>query len=291
MFRRINKRLLKEDTEFYDYKTAPVDLSKGDVIDTTKVGMSYYDDYLTKEGQKYLYDKTGTVGKIVTMSPQKYYEECATKIFNTSVDKLKRSRYAEEETLSHLKNVLTKYGKKFPLPFLNYADHQQEGLHRMAVIGDMFGWDHEVPVLIVDYKSKEDEKRIKKQEHDNEVGREIRDTVNRALEYRYDNIYDIEDELEYRFEDKNFSVEFTKNEFGEEEFTVTRDGVSETYPVSRIRVAKAPPDDEWRKDIDSTKDDFDLEDDLDWRDILSDVDIDKMSPKEFDDYLKDLAKK
>lgn len=291
MFRRINKRLLKEDTEFYDYKTAPVDLSKGDVIDTTKVGMSYYDDYLDEKEADYLLKKTGTVGKIVMMSPQKYYEECATKIFNTSVDKLKRSRYAEEETLSHLKNVLTKYGKKFPLPFLNYADHQQEGLHRMTVIGDMFGWDHEVPVLVVDYKDESERQRIEKQNHDDEVSKEIRNAVNKALEYRYDNMYEIEDELEYRFEDKNFSVDFTKNEFGEEEFTVTRDGVSETYPVSRIRVSKAPPDDEWRKDIDSTKDDFDLEDDLDWKNILSDVDIDKMSPEEFDEYLKDLAKK
>ena len=291
MFRRINKRLLKEDTEFYDYKTAPVDLSKGDVIDTTKVGMSYYDDYLDEKEADYLLKKTGTVGKIVMMSPQKYYEECATKIFNTSVAKLKQSRYAEEETLNHLKSVLTDYGKKFPLPFLNYADHQQEGLHRMAVIGDMFGWDHEVPVLVVDYKDESERQRIEKQNHDNEVSREIRDVVNKVLEYRYDSIYDIEDELEYRFEDKNFSVDFTKNEFGEEEFTVTRDGVSETYPVSRIRVAKAPPDDEWRKDIDRTKDDFDLEDDLDWGDILGDVDIDKMSPEEFDKYLKDLAKK
>lgn len=288
IFRKAN---LNEKKEYFDYHTADVDLSKGDVIDTTKVGMSYYDDYLDEKEAEYLYNKTGTVGKVVMMSPQKYYEECATKIFNTSVDKLKRSRYAEEETLIHLKNVLTRYGKKFPLPFLNYADHQQEGLHRMAVIGDMFGWDHEVPVLIVNYKSKEDEKRIKKQEHDNEVSREIRGTVNRALEYRYDNIYDIEDELEYRFEDKNFSVEFTKNEFGEEEFTVTRDGVSETYPVSRIRVEKAPSDDEVSKSIETEIDDFDLEDDLDWKDILSDVDIDKMSPEEFDKYLKDLAKK
>ena len=111
MFRRINKRLLKEDTEFYDYKTAPVDLSKGDVIDTTKVGMSYYDDYLNEKEAEYLLKKTGTVGKIVMMSPQKYYEECATKIFNTSVAKLKQSRYAEEETLNHLKSVLTDYGK------------------------------------------------------------------------------------------------------------------------------------------------------------------------------------
>ena len=291
MFRRINKRLLKEDTEFYDYKTAPVDLSKGDVIDTTKVGMSYYDDYLNEKEAEYLLKKTGTVGKIVMMSPQKYYEECATKIFNTSVAKLKQSRYAEEETLNHLKSVLTDYGKKFPLPFLNYADHQQEGLHRMAVIGDIFGWDHEVPVLVVDYKDESERQRIEKKNHDDEVSKEIRNVVNRALEYRYDNMYEIEDELEYRFEDKNFSVDFTKNEFGEEEFTVTRDGVSETYPVSRIRVAKAPPDDEWRKDIDSTKDDFDLEDDLDWGDILGDVDIDKMSPEEFDKYLKDLAKK
>ena len=161
----------------------------------------------------------------------------------------------------------------------------------MAVIGDIFGWDHEVPVLVVDYKDESERQRIEKKNHDDEVSKEIRNVVNRALEYRYDNMYEIEDELEYRFEDKNFSVDFTKNEFGEEEFTVTRDGVSETYPVSRIRVAKAPPDDEWRKDIDSTKDDFDLEDDLDWGDILGDVDIDKMSPEEFDKYLKDLAKK
>lgn len=271
MFRRINKKQLKEDTEFYDYKTAPVDLSKGDVIDISKTGFSYYDDYLTNEGQKYLYDKTGTIGKIVQMSPNEYYDYCS-KIFNKPVSKLKAGRAADEETIKHLKDVLTVYKKKFPLPYVNLADDQQEGLHRMMVIGDLFGWDHKVPVLYVDYADGEREKR-ETEKSVTETHKEIRDAVKKALEYRYNDIDEIANELEFIFDDNNFDISFDMNN---NSFTVERNGVKDTFSIDEINI----------KDYDYDSD----MDYIDWKDVLSDVDIDKMSPKEFDDYLKKLAK-
>ena len=84
------------------------------------------------------------------MCPEEYYEECANKIFYTTVYRLKLSRTTDEEIMIYLHNVLTKHGKKFTLPYVDYAEKTQQGLHRMAVVGDMFGWSYKVPVLVIE---------------------------------------------------------------------------------------------------------------------------------------------
>ena len=270
-FRRIKKNV-REEKDYYDYHTGNVDLSKGDVIDTSTTGVPYYDDYLTEKGREYLYGKDGSVGKIVMMSPTEYYEACADKIFeNATVNKLKISRSRDTETLDFLREVLTKYKKKFPLPYLNYVDTAQEGLHRMMVIGDMFGWDHKVPVLIVDYLPEERQARIKAVE-DEQARKEIRKIASDALEYPYKNIEEFIDEL-------NFNNEGSKPltaKIDGDDLIITRDSVSVEYDASRLRL-RDPNEEE--KEINW--------DDLDYTDILGDdIDIDNMSPDEFEKYLK-----
>lgn len=66
-----------------------------------------------------------------------------------TVDKLKKTRYYDASTLDHLKQVLDVYKKRFPVAMISPDDGGQEGLHRMAVAGDKFGWDHKFPVLVV----------------------------------------------------------------------------------------------------------------------------------------------
>ena len=87
-------------------------------------------------------------GEIVMMTPEEYFKACA-KIFRQSVDYLKRSRRFEADVIERYTNDMLK-GDVFPLPYVNYADGQQEGLHRMMAAGDAFGWNKKFPVLVVE---------------------------------------------------------------------------------------------------------------------------------------------
>ena len=146
------------EQEFYDYKTAPV--VGNQVVDLHRTGMSFYDDFLSGDHKTldYLRREKNLEGKVVMMSPEEYYKACSDYGFpgsHPTVDKLKHDRRIDEKILKHLKDVLTVYKRRFPMPMLNKADNGQEGLHRMMVIGDMFGWDHKVPVLVIDWADKQ----------------------------------------------------------------------------------------------------------------------------------------
>lgn len=162
---------LTED-EFFDYRTAPVIGSE--VVDLHHTGMSYYDDFLDSKNTDYLAKKLNLKGDVVMMSPEEYFAQCAKYGYidgEKSVENLKASRRADKKILDHLKDVLLVAKSRFPMPVLNKADKGQEGLHRMMVIGDLFGWDHKVPVLVVDWVDKQraveeqKRKRIQKIEH------------------------------------------------------------------------------------------------------------------------------
>ena len=116
---------------------------------------SYYNDFLNTKDLKYMQTEKNRNGEIVMMSPNEYIQECATAIFNGRVtpDGLKSQRYAShDENGEHL---ITKYasdmksGDKFPLCYINYANGQQEGLHRMMAAGEAYGWNTKFPVLAV----------------------------------------------------------------------------------------------------------------------------------------------
>ena len=113
-------------------------------------GYSYYDEFLNKEELAYKQTAKNRTGEIVMMSPNEYYENCRKYAFNEkySVEHLKQSRrYDADLNEKYKKQIL--HGKKFFMPYLNVADGQQEGLHRMMVVGDLYGWDTKFPVLVV----------------------------------------------------------------------------------------------------------------------------------------------
>lgn len=146
-------------------------------IDTSTTGVSYYDDFLSSKELNYLQKQKNRTGKIVMMSPRTYYHECAHRLFHTSVRKLKQSRNRDNESLEWMRKQLQS-GDKLELPYINYADTGQEGLHRMMVLGDMFGWDTEFPVLVVDVYDKQ-------QEYDENLYSVLRRLVNSAKTYSY----------------------------------------------------------------------------------------------------------
>ena len=146
------------EQEFYDYKTAPVIGNK--VIDLHRTGISYYDDFLSNDLKtiEYLRNNKNLVGEVVMMSPEEYFQACSDYGFperHPSVERLKEQRRTDTEKLQFLKDVILIHKKRFPMPMLNKADSGQEGLHRMMVIGDLFGWDYKVPVLVVDWANKQ----------------------------------------------------------------------------------------------------------------------------------------
>lgn len=139
---------LDPEERFWDYHTASV--SGNNIFDTTKTGTAYYDTFLSdNEDRDELRQIKGIDGKIVDMTPNEYFEECG-KIFQTSAQEEIEYALSNKETIEHLKEVITKYKKRFPITMLNYDSQTQEGRHRMAVAGELFGYDTKFPVLIVE---------------------------------------------------------------------------------------------------------------------------------------------
>lgn len=134
---------LDKEEKFWDYKTG--DISNDDIFSTKKTGFSYWDQVLTDP--EYMKTK-GYSGKIIQMSPKEYFEACG-EIFGTTSEAQKRHIERDQDILKDLYTVINKYKQKFPLTYLNVKDKTQEGRHRMYVAGELFGWDHKFPVLII----------------------------------------------------------------------------------------------------------------------------------------------
>ena len=250
------------ESEFYDYKTAPV--IGNDVVDLHRTGMSYYDDFLTgsAETKEYLKKEKNLVGKVIMMSPDEYFKSCSDYGFpnsHPSVENLKDSRRKDTQTLNHLENVLTKYKRRFPMPVLNKADAGQEGLHRMLVIGDLFGWDHKVPVLVVDWADKQRAFEEQKRKRIEKIEYRIRRAVQYTLYYKFNNIDELREQLQWEL-DKQFDsdedvsapvqFELTSDEQNKE-FTVTIGAATYSFDYEDVQFTEPSED--------SNLDDLDLE--------------------------------
>lgn len=140
----MSEAYLDPEEKFWDYRTKEVD---GDqYIDETRNEISWVRDLL--DDPKYYEQRKGYTARIIEMTPEEYFQECA-KIFGNSVENQKRQTAADKATLDHLTQVITKYKKRFPIPFINIKDRTQEGRHRMYVLGELLGWDKKFPVLII----------------------------------------------------------------------------------------------------------------------------------------------
>lgn len=134
--------------------------SEFDIVDSTlftntpfipDTDVPYYNEFLNSKELDYKQRAKNRTGKIVLMSPTEYFYECSQHGFpNGSVDvkHVIRGRRADKESIQWLENHM-KQGGKFYLPYIDYAVHSQEGLHRMMVAGDLYGWDTKFPVLVV----------------------------------------------------------------------------------------------------------------------------------------------
>lgn len=124
-------------------------VSPDHVFDINDTKVSFYNNFLNDKDLKYMQESKNRTGEIVYMSPDDYFRECAEYVFNgMSQQQLEDSRSANTEAIIEYTSAM-KRGDVFPLPYINYADKSQEGLHRMMAAGDAFGWNTKFPVLVV----------------------------------------------------------------------------------------------------------------------------------------------
>lgn len=140
----LDEAYLDPEEKFWDYRTK--EISGNQYIDTTRNEIRWVDDML--EDPEYYRERKGYISKIIEMSPKEYFEVCA-ELFGTSVEAQKRQIAADTSILDNLTQVIKKYKKRFPIPFINIKDRTQEGRHRMYVLGELLGWDKKFPVLII----------------------------------------------------------------------------------------------------------------------------------------------
>lgn len=141
----VNEGYLDPEEKFYDYRTGEANLKSCDIFDKTKTGFSFYNNLI--DDPEYMKKSKGLVGSIVMMTPNEYFEYCG-EIFHTSRQTQIEHTLADKDNIEHLKQVILKYNRKFPIGYLNIRDKQQEGRHRMAVAGELCGYDTPQPVLI-----------------------------------------------------------------------------------------------------------------------------------------------
>lgn len=227
-------------------------------VNENKTGVSYYDDFLTESGQDYMKRHKNRKGRILQMSPTEYYETCAYDVFDTTVDRLKKQRVADGESIQSLQRILDD-GGQFWLPYINLADKNQEGLHRMMVLGDNFGWDTKFPVLIV-------QSADPRRDEINEAYRQLNRAQDRASDYMYsadrlpdDFIVQTQFELE-RYDDET-EYEAKLAESNEEGFAITLRGFEDDFSIQKWYANMRIKDAEDEEDDDFDFDELD-EDDL-----------------------------
>lgn len=250
-------KFLKEDRIYLDdYGTGNIE--NNEYFDVTKSEASKYTDYLQEPEKTNKYFKT--TSSIEMLSPKEYLEECA-KIFDSTFENQYKQVKNDIDDMKHLRDVVLKYKKKFPITVLNYAENTQEGRHRMATLGELFGWDKKYPVLII--RETPEGKEYKKQQA---IFRGLNRLTNRALEFTFDSYEDAIEEIKYHL-DKELKDYY---DYEDLDIILTK---KPSIIIQVDNVSYEIEDHEINIDPDREKDD--LEDLLDIEDLLS-----QLSPKE-----------
>ena len=114
------------------------------VINTTKTGMSYYDDFLNPKDHDYKKLAKGLKGEIKMMSTDEYIDALGKDIFHCS-----RERVLRGVEWNNVKEYAAKMaaGTKFNIPILDLANETQEGRHRALAAAEL--GVKQIPILVV----------------------------------------------------------------------------------------------------------------------------------------------
>lgn len=179
------------------------------------------------------------------MTPQEFYEKCVKDIFKQgTVDTIKQSRNYDASYIKKLTSVITDKKEKFPLPVLDYTESQEEGLHRMYVAGELFGWDHKFPVLVVEWANKD--KRAKevddrrKHNIESNIQSALRTTLNWTFESEDDFKENLQNEMNHEFLGYSDETQPFKLEIKNNKIYVTVDDVTVEEDSSKLKMKPAP---------------------------------------------------
>lgn len=190
-FRLLAENEVSDIDEIEDYGTGDVTSPK-DVFDN-KTHVPFYDQLFTNPER--MKKEHNLVGEIVLMSPREYFNECANKIFNVNVNKLIDGRRASKQVINKIHDIIFKRHRRVFLPYINYAEKQQEGLHRMLVVGDELGWDEKFPVLVINWADEDRAKHDADKKVKEEFERKISQALSKALNYKYNNFDEFKQEM------------------------------------------------------------------------------------------------
>ena len=230
--------------------------------------VSFYNDFLKPSEQEYLAKEKNLKGSIEYMTPAEYYSECATKVFTSSVEKLKMERERDTYTIQHLNDVIDIYKKQFPIAIINYAEREQEGLHRMYVVGERFGWNTKHPVLVIRWADEDRAYREACAKQKARIESYIRNAIKKASYYTYYSIdelvsqlqSEVEKELQYvdEFENVGIKVKLERDD-AEEAFEVIVNDYYHEYMYDDMIKMKEPVETE-DDSLDDIDDDLDIDD-------------------------------
>lgn len=174
----------------YDYGTG--DVVGDNIFDTSTTGCAWGRRMINNP--EYERRKNNVDAKIVQMCPAEYFQECAYNIFNVPVSQLKHQRgIQDKDKIDALKSVIVDKKKQFPICYIDYTTKCQEGLHRMYAAGELFGWDKEFPVLVVDWYDKDLHNYHIKQAEDYKIVLKIKEALRKAFRFEYEDYAEFEE--------------------------------------------------------------------------------------------------
>lgn len=234
-----------ESFEYFNYGTDAV--VNDDIFDTKQTGMSFYDQAIPgNKDYQYMIDEKNLKGTIVQMTPEEYYERCVRDIFKRgTVDSIKQSRDFDTDYINHLKSVITDKKEKFPITMLDYTEPSQEGLHRMYVAGELFGWDHKFPVLIINWADEQRHKDEVNSKRKRDIEYNIQTALHTTLRWTFENEEDfknnLQDEINHEFlgydsGNQDFTLEIKNNKI-----YVTVDDVTVDEDASKLKIQPSAP--------------------------------------------------
>ena len=261
-------RIVEESELPADYGTGEV---SGDSIWDNRTHTPFYDALITDP--EHMAEEENLKGEIVMMSPKEYFDECATKIFNTDVNKLINSRKVDKDATDYISKLITEHKRRVFMPWINYAQQGQEGLHRMYVAAQLFGWDHKFPVLSVTWANEDRARKSEEDKKQREFDRKINKAIDSALRYEYEESTVISElkeqmlwELGRLFDDISFSIEIATTDYG---YLFTINGKEYNVDSDEVTVV--------------TKKDDDTEIDFN---VKSDEELDDLKNLSPEDYIK-----
>ena len=111
------------------------------IFDVTTTDIPFY-DRLLKNGKGYERGNTEVIAKVVYMTPNDYFKQCAE--FNQSTVE-EQHKMINEKNMQELMKVVE--NEQLPIGFLNYVIKGQEGRHR-ALLARRLGVNT-IPVLVI----------------------------------------------------------------------------------------------------------------------------------------------